>query len=684
MKKTRIILLIIIAFLAIGFGASLLKKNPEKEKRLKLYWFIPDGFRAEPDLFNIYDWAEKGELPNIKKLMDRGAFGFSVPDYPSHTPVNFASLMTGAHPSVHGISDGAMHIEGYPLSISPIGGFRSNAKKVSPAWINLEESGLDVFLLSMPGSTPPELSNGKTVRGRWGGWGADFYAVNFQDEEDSLSDDFFSRSARLLFTGPKLTEVVKKEIAESYPKDIKSFSSVKVSELTAWDTVTKAFIYDSTDDGKENYDRIAFSQDGKKITADLARGDWSEWVPTVLKWRTRDDKNIDTPKKAEFENELTSLDVETQMKIKVIRLEENGIFRVRFFYNNLNQYLTMPSNVAEELTEGIGPMVDFADNFPPQLIYYPEDKQAFLEESQMSLNWHAKAVGFIKAKYNPEVVIHDIYTPNQMLTSRWWLPYLDPKSSKYNDIDENKRAELWQEVKAMYQKIDGIIGEIIKNSDENTYIMFSSDHGAAPLNKEVYMNDLLAKEGLLSIKYDEKNKIYDIDWEKTQAAFVGADNIYINPEGLGGNWKRASGEKYENLRNRVIDMLKNIRDNENKAPVAEVVKWENAKDFLDLPTDRVGDLIVANNTGYGLNEEIRKDGEVFRDSLKGGYKQGILPKEEKSVWTPFMISGPGIKKGFAINEPISHIDQLPTILKLLGIKQPKHIQGKILEELFEK
>lgn len=84
---------------------------PLGKKAEKLYWFIPDGTRAEPDMFTVFKWAEEGKLPNIKKMMDNGAYGYSIPDFPSHTPTNFASLLTGAHPRVHGISDGPMHVE---------------------------------------------------------------------------------------------------------------------------------------------------------------------------------------------------------------------------------------------------------------------------------------------------------------------------------------------------------------------------------------------------------------------------------------------------------------------------------------------------------------------------------------------------------------------------------------------
>jgi hypothetical protein len=161
------------------------------------------------------------------------------------------------------------------------------------------------------------------------------------------------------------------------------------------------------------------------------------------------------------------------------------------------------------------------------------------------------------------------------------------------------------------------------------------------------------------------------------------DNIYIDPKGLGGNWKRAKGEGYEELRNKVIGILEDLKDEDGTSPVSLVAKWEDVEDYLNLPKERVGDLIIANKAGYHWDEEITEDGEIFSVPLKSGYKQAILPKNEKSVWTPFIISGPGIKKGYKMEEPIHHIDQHPTIMKLLGQDIPNFVEGEVLLDIFK-
>lgn len=106
---------------------------------------------------------------------------YSIPDFPSHTPINFASLLTGTHPEVHGITDGPMHVEGRPLSKPSAAGFSSVTKRVAPIWKELFNYGKKIFLLSVPGSTPPEIPQ-TVVKGRWGNWGSDTTNVVFESD----------------------------------------------------------------------------------------------------------------------------------------------------------------------------------------------------------------------------------------------------------------------------------------------------------------------------------------------------------------------------------------------------------------------------------------------------------------------------------------------------------------------
>ncbi|GMQ95197.1 MAG: hypothetical protein BMS9Abin13_309 [Patescibacteria group bacterium] len=659
MLKKLSILIAVATLIFIGINYL-----PEREaaKAEKLYWFIPDGVRAEDELFTVYKWAQEGKLPNIKKMMDEGAYGYSIPDFPSHTPTNFASLLTGSHPVTHGVADGPMHIEGYPLAKPSVGGFASTAKKVDPIWKVLERAGKFVTLLSIPGSTPPELERGITIRGRWGGWGADTPAIIFEPMEKLSERKEAGKAFRLFYLGQKLTQFIDKKEASGWESAPESFSPAREAKLEAYGLTLYAYIFDSTDDENVNYDTVRFSPDKKTDFLTLAQGAWSDFEDVELKWKGEP--------------------FDSQLRIKVIKLwGGDGNFRIRLFFNNMNKFITEPSEIAAEMTEGVGPMVDFVDNWPAQLVYEEEDKDTFFEEVKDSLAWHKKATEFIMRQYDPDVFIQDIYTPNQMMESRWWTRNVDKNRPEYT---EEKANEAWKDLLVMYQGLDAILGEAIKNADDKTLIVLSSDHGVIPLYKQVRLNNLFAKKGWLKFNIDEATGEPAIDWDGTRVIYMKMAHVYIDPDGLGGNWERASGPEYEKLRDEVMAAIAEIEDDNGVKPLVNAVKWEDAPKFFELPTDRVGDVVLETTPGYQWWEEVTEDLQIFTVPLSSGYKQAINARETKGMWTPFLMMGPGVERGIQLKEPITHADQMPTILKLMNIEIPEYVEGEVIEDVLRK
>ncbi|MBI3385616.1 alkaline phosphatase family protein [Candidatus Gottesmanbacteria bacterium] len=660
MKRFVIVMGLVIVILLIALALPASTRNT-----YTLYWFIPDGVRAEPSLFTVFKWAQEDKLPNIKKLMAMGSYGYSYPNFPSHTPTNFAALLTGSYPEVNGVDDGPMRAIGKPLDAVAVPGFRSTAKKVPPIWVTLEKAGLKVAIISVPGSTPPEIQKGLVVRGRWGGWGPDFFALNFETKGDLSQRIMQGRAARFFYFGPQLTNYIDDVAPSEWTNPPTSFSPAREVTMEGWGAKVYAYIYDSTNDGKTDYDHAAFSLDKKTIFADITPGGWSNWQPITLKWKTQD----------------ASADISSQVKLTLIKLGgSNGFFRIRLLYNTINAFTVFPKEAADLIVSAVGPQVDFADNFPAQLIYYPEDKQTFQDEAGFSFDWHTKAVRSILSLFKPNVVIHDIYTPNQMLTSRWWMAAVDPKSATYNQYSAADREKLWTEVQDMYKKLDGIIGEILTKRGPNSFIVLSSDHGAVPLNTYVNLNNLFAQKGWLKFQIDPKTGEPGIDWKNSQVIYLKMAHVYINPNGLAGDYQRANGPAYEKLRNDVIAALKGLRDTDGVSPLADVVTWEHAKDYLQMDPDRAGDLIIANAPGYGWNEEMTADLKIFSTPAVSGYKQAIKAKDDPGMWTPFIIAGPGIKKNHFIGDaPFPLVDQYPTIMKALKIPIPDFVQGHALD-----
>jgi len=160
--------------------------------------------------------------------------------------------------------------------------------------------------------------------------------------------------------------------------------------------------------------------------------------------------------------------------------------------------------------------------------------------------------------------------------SHYLWRYMDKTSKNYV---ENRHADA---IFQIYEHIDTAIGRLLKIvNDDEADIIILSDHGFGPLNRVVFMNNLLKTLGYLKFKQDVwLRKTYSkfkpgakagptIVWSETQAYFNGTfGNIYINLKGRepGGAVEPA---QYDDLRDRLIADLKKVKDPKTGEDVIE-------------------------------------------------------------------------------------------------------------------
>lgn len=277
----------------------------------------------------------------------------------------------------------------------------------------------------------------------------------------------------------------------------------------------------------------------------------------------------------------------------------------------------------------------------------------------------------------------------------------------------------------VHQKIDTIIGDLIGKLGANTTVIIMSDHGmGANGDKAVFLNNWLAQEGLLYYgdsthrrfnlkkklvllgkkylprKYKGKlrqvswlsartHSIYrdmNMDWERTRA--FSDDNrgtIWINLKGRHPGGIVEPGSEYENLRDFIIQRLRDFTDPENGERVFQhVLKREdiywgelvaNAPDIILHQGNRKYAYIHQSSTAAShtllfkkLSQEEMKENAV-RDA--DHRQEGIL-----------ILNGPYIKKGYQITDA-KIMDLAPTILYLMGVPIPKDIDGRCIDDGIE-
>jgi len=97
-----------------------------------------------------------------------------------------------------------------------------------------------------------------------------------------------------------------------------------------------------------------------------------------------------------------------------------------------------------------------------------------------------------------------------------------------------------------------------------------------------------------------------------------------------------------------------------------------------------GDVEVGKLIEKLKAEGLYDDTHIMFISDHGGIGNGHGGVSEAEMIVPWMIQGPGIRKGFAIEEANNTVNTASTVLSLFGIEQPLCWTGEVPESIFEK
>ncbi|MEW6169940.1 MAG: alkaline phosphatase family protein [Candidatus Omnitrophota bacterium] len=310
--------------------------------------------------------------------------------------------------------------------------------------------------------------------------------------------------------------------------------------------------------------------------------------------------------------------------------------------------------------------------------------------------------------------------------------YIDPKHSKYNQVEANKFLPT---IIKYYTKIDSIIGEFISLVDENTSLFIISDHGFGPREKRIDLHKLLENGGFLhyrkmsrlsdalekkvnaainkirgtlhrhsflyrkgkvfakiiyrkikakTLKNDlpkenskrirpdiESSYLRKINWQRTFFYSGYPDDTgYINLKGREPEGIINSNEEYQQVRERVINLIDSLSNPENGRKLKvkiykgeEIYKGPYARNGYDLCfdiEDETYDLRCAANLKNIFNDIKTATGKHTRD--------GIILCYGKNFKKEYCIKGAQI------------LDIAPTIFYLLGVPLPDYFDGKVLKD----
>jgi len=284
------------------------------------------------------------------------------------------------------------------------------------------------------------------------------------------------------------------------------------------------------------------------------------------------------------------------------------------------------------------------------------------------------------------------------------------------------QAETWsadqQMLRECYRLADAALGELRTIAGDDTSIFVLSDHGAAACDHSFFPNQFLEETGFLrrlsaprlhlrsrSIRErlrrlrmkrlaqrlgpwaDRKLSLPRLkrealwlkqtDWTKTRAyASIRQcrDGIFINLVRREPNGIVEPGADYERVRREVAEALCGLRNPDTGEPVVEGV-WLREEVYTGPYLEEAPDLVFSPYRGaYLQDDSLRRRGCL--GPPPAGY--GACHRSP-AIWS---CAGPAIRP--AAQGRRAHITDLaPTILYLLGLPVPQHMDGRVLTEILE-
>lgn len=256
--------------------------------------------------------------------------------------------------------------------------------------------------------------------------------------------------------------------------------------------------------------------------------------------------------------------------------------------------------------------------------------------------------------------------------------FIDPELAA--DLTEPYELRMRELCVEYFKRLDGYLENLVKAAGPGVQVFFASDHGFTTTWEVVRINAYLHQKGYLKWKDTEGSEadirrdasmFANLDWENTIAycRTPSSNGINIRVARKPGE-TGVSPEDYEGLRDRLIEDLRDFRDEKGEPVITEIHKREvvfPGEAMMDAP-----DLLLV----------LRDRGFV---SIKN--KEPILEQREEVAGTHhpdgiFIAYGPGIKQGVETSRR-NIIDVGSTLLYSVGLDVPSDFEGKVPEKMFE-
>jgi len=603
----------------------------------------------------VEKYLAEGKMPNLNKLIRRGTYTRARSLFPGVTPINWATVATGAYPGTHGITDFTVLDPHDPLDDGR-DGFLSTSYQAETLWQAACREGFHAATLNFPGAEKSQHVNHLWIAGHGSPSARTEYAI-------SNSNCFAS-------------EPYAAQLRDSIPIEIKeSMTVIQLKPMFAEGDGLTLNLKIETGTGSAEGVRV-YTQEGKEITF------LKYQQPTPWLW-------------GEFK-------MEYKKKLCSYRLElthfNDRLPAIAIYVSQItcpNDICSQPE-MGKRLTQNLGPFLGYCGGRGVDRGWC--SPQHMVDEGRYKGSWLAKAARQLITSNDYDLVLLKWHLLDHVQHSYWGG--MDSTSPFYEPKFERVFTSLIQD---SYRAADELIGEFLPLLDQGITLVVVGDHGHLPHLKAVSINNLLAQSGFIKLKPGSENPP-DVNWNQTKVYGGPAlGHIWINRQG-----KRPDGivaeSDVESLCLQVMDILRSLRDPQNGEQIVEKVFRKEEARQIGLWGDRVGDILYWMKPGYsgdfnwsplsrsaeivvplgGKSESHADFGErkFIADKFQSVHGCGD-PSARLGLGTEetiLVMAGPLIRVGAKLNSIPNLTVTAPTLCAASGLPLPANSEGNILAE----
>jgi predicted AlkP superfamily pyrophosphatase or phosphodiesterase len=583
-----------------------------------------------------------GVMPAYAEILATGAEadGGMIPNVPANSGPGWAALITGASPAVNGVTNNTFHDNTQPVSPWGVSAWTAGMNQAETILDAAEDAGLTVMSLGVQTFDTASIPTG-VVMDSYPDWSTGRGIVANYEVPLQWTD--------LLATGPYLSNtVVEFAEAEGWTNAPDSFSPAQEAPLamlafsgTPVDYLL--YIFDSTDDGTTNYDRVmvAPGKDAAEGTAIVGVGEWSEDIPATVD------------------------DVAGGFYVKLLELAPD-LSQFRLYFTPVTRARAWPESVEEDVVANFDAIKPI--DYSPYILGMI-DAETFVEQQIDNAELLGQEIyPYLIRTYEPDLVL-----AGSEATDAIQHRFLSLAIEGGDQYDAENGPTYYGYLEAAYRATDDFV-RALWDEMPDAHVFVTSDHGFHSTGMAINANLVLESIGLYN----------PADPASSQVVAFGAGGllqVYIkvvgrNPDGV------VAEEDYELLREQIVSAFEDLgpdvidrallKEETESIPITDEVSWNM------LHPDRTGDVVVFSKPPYQFDAAMA--GEVTAPTPIYG-QHGFLPTspESRSV---FAAAGPTIDQGIVIG-PVTAMDLAPTVAAILGIDVPAQAQGSVLPMLLE-